>query len=170
MTIFFATTGPTVTGRDFDRLICLHDEDELSLLSGLHGFGGRRGSRSFASSSVSEAFTNCPGQRTPSRLSKVALRRMVPVCGSTVLSMTESVPRTFLVGIVLRRNFDGQFARAVLADGGELPLGHSEADEDRRDLVDHDDGIFVVGADQIAGVDEQDCPRVRRSASGFRSS
>ena len=43
-------------------------------------------------SSVSTVETNCPGQSRPSRLSKVAFRRMVPVVVSTVLSITARVP------------------------------------------------------------------------------
>ena len=45
------------------------------------------------SPSVSCTSTNCPGQSASSLLRKVALRRMVPVRGSTALSTKVSVPR-----------------------------------------------------------------------------
>ena len=142
-----------------DRLVGLHHEDVRALLPALHGLRrARRARRPGASSVRHDVDELARPERVLACSRSVALSWMVPVVGSTALSMKrEPAPRDAGRGWPATVRLDRQLAAGLVAlDLLELRLGHREGHVDRVDPVDHDHGVAdVVGLDHVALVQEQ---------------
>ncbi len=96
------------------RLVLLDHVDELAL-AGPACTASAGTTVASRESRRSTALTNWPGHSSRSPLSKTAFSWMVPVVGSTALSITASEPRTFLPASSLRVTSTGSFAPALRA-------------------------------------------------------
>ena len=139
---------------ELDAEVLGDHEDVLALLPGLDC--GRGTDHRFGSSSrTTTRSTNRPGHSSSSSLAKVALSRMVPVEGSTLLSTKLSAPATAGCPLSGTLALTPHRPTAPLQHLRQELRRHGERHVDGTHLVDRHQGHVVVGLDQGAELDPQ---------------